>query len=326
MEKKEKLLKIENLTVEYHTDEEVVHAVNNVSLEINYGENVALVGETGAGKTSIAKAILRILPQRQSRIVSGKIFVNGQDINKLDEKAMRKIRGNKIAMIFQDPMTSLNPVEKVGDQIAEAIEIHEKVSRAEALRRAIDMMELVGIPGERSSEYPHQFSGGMKQRVVIAMALACKPEFLLADEPTSALDVTIQAQVLEMMQQLREKLNTSVLMITHDLGIVAQMCEKVAVIYAGEIVEFGTTEEIYDHTAHPYTQGLFGSLPNLDSTSKRLKAIKGLMPDPTNLPAGCNFCERCPYATSICQEQNPDYVEYKPGHFVKCFYPKEEEK
>ena len=325
MEKKEKLLKIENLTVEYHTDEEVVHAVNNVSLEINYGENVALVGETGAGKTSIAKAILRILPQRQSRIVSGKIFVNGQDINELDEKAMRKIRGNKIAMIFQDPMTSLNPVEKVGDQIAEAIEIHEKVSRA-ALRRAIDMMELVGIPGERSSEYPHQFSGGMKQRVVIAMALACKPELLLADEPTSALDVTIQAQVLEMMQQLREKLNTSVLMITHDLGIVAQMCEKVAVIYAGEIVEFGTTEEIYDHTAHPYTQGLFGSLPNLDSTSKRLKAIKGLMPDPTNLPAGCNFCERCPYATSICQEQNPDYVEYKPGHFVKCFYPKEEEK
>ena len=326
MEKKEKLLKIKNLTVEYHTDEEVVHAVNNVSLEINYGENVALVGETGAGKTSIAKAILRILPQRQSRIVSGKIFVNGQDINKLDEKAMRKIRGNKIAMIFQDPMTSLNPVEKVGDQIAEAIEIHEKVSRAEALRRAIDMMELVGIPGERSSEYPHQFSGGMKQRVVIAMALACKPELLLADEPTSALDVTIQAQVLEMMQQLREKLNTSVLMITHDLGIVAQMCEKVAVIYAGEIVEFGTTEEIYDHTAHPYTQGLFGSLPNLDSTSKRLKAIKGLMPDPTNLPAGCNFCERCPYATSICQEQNPDYVEYKPGHFAKCFYPKEEEK
>lgn len=326
MEKKEKLLKIENLTVEYHTDEEVVHAVNNVSLEINYGENVALVGETGAGKTSIAKAILRILPQRQSRIVSGKIFVNGQDINELDEKAMRKIRGNKIAMIFQDPMTSLNPVEKVGDQIAEAIEIHEKVSRAEALRRAIDMMELVGIPGERSSEYPHQFSGGMKQRVVIAMALACKPELLLADEPTSALDVTIQAQVLEMMQQLREKLNTSVLMITHDLGIVAQMCEKVAVIYAGEIVEFGTTEEIYDHTAHPYTQGLFGSLPNLDSTSKRLKAIKGLMPDPTNLPAGCNFCERCPHATSICQEQNPDYVEYKPGHFVKCFYPKEEEK
>ena len=326
MEKKEKLLKIENLTVEYHTDEEVVHAVNNVSLEINYGENVALVGETGAGKTSIAKAILRILPQRQSRIVSGKIFVNGQDINELDEKAMRKIRGNKIAMIFQEPMTSLNPVEKVGDQIAEAIEIHEKVSRAEALRRAIDMMELVGIPGERSSEYPHQFSGGMKQRVVIAMALACKPELLLADEPTSALDVTIQAQVLEMMQQLREKLNTSVLMITHDLGIVAQMCEKVAVIYAGEIVEFGTTEEIYDHTAHPYTQGLFGSLPNLDSTSKRLKAIKGLMPDPTNLPAGCNFCERCPYATSICQEQNPDYVEYKPGHFVKCFYPKEEEK
>ncbi len=317
----EKLLEIKDLVIEYHTDDEVVHAVNGVSLEIHQGESVALVGETGAGKTSIAKAILRILPQRQARIPAGQILVEGQDINKLDERDMRKIRGNKVAMIFQDPMTSLNPVERVGDQIAEAIAIHEKVSSAEAIRRAIEMLEMVGIPGERSLEYPHQFSGGMKQRVVIAMALACKPDLLLADEPTSALDVTIQAQVLEMMQDLKERLNTSVLMITHDLGIVAQMCEKVAVIYAGEIVEFGTTEEIYDRTAHPYTQGLFGSLPKLNSRSKRLNAIKGLMPDPTNLPQGCKFCDRCAYATDRCRQENPTPVEFTPGHLVKCFYP-----
>lgn len=318
---KEKLLEIRDLVIEYHTDNEVVHAVNGVDLDINHGESVALVGETGAGKTSIAKAILRILPQRQSRVKQGQILVEGRDVNQMEEKEVRKIRGNKISMIFQDPMTSLNPVEQVGDQIAEAIAIHERVSSIEAARRAVDMLEMVGIPGERSVEYPHQFSGGMKQRVVIAMALACKPELLLADEPTSALDVTIQAQVLEMMQRLKEKMNTSVLMITHDLGIVAQMCEKVAVIYAGEIVEFGTTEEIYDHTAHPYTQGLFGSLPKLNGTAKRLNAIKGLMPDPTNLPAGCSFCDRCPYAKERCGQENPAAVEFSPGHLVKCFYP-----
>lgn len=318
---KEKLLKIKNLVVEYHTDQEVVHAVNGVNLEIGYGESVALVGETGAGKTSIAKAILRILPQRQSRIPSGEILLEGTDVNQLSEREMQKIRGNKVAMIFQDPMTSLNPVERVGDQIAEAVAIHEKVSSAKAVQRAIEMLEMVGIPGERSTEYPHQFSGGMKQRVVIAMALACKPELLLADEPTSALDVTIQAQVLEMMQNLKNKMNTSTLIITHDLGIVAQMCEKVAVIYAGEIVEFGTTEEIYDNTAHPYTQGLFGSLPRLNSREKRLKAIKGLMPDPTNLPTGCKFCNRCEYATERCRQENPMPIEFSPGHMVKCFYP-----
>ena len=317
----EKLLEIKGLVVEYHTDDEVVHAVNGVDLQIDHGESVALVGETGAGKTSIAKAILRILPQRQTRIPAGQIFLDGQEINQLEEREMRKIRGNKVAMIFQDPMTSLNPVERVGDQIAEAIAIHEKISATEAVRRSIEMLEMVGIPGERSVEYPHQFSGGMKQRVVIAMALACRPELLLADEPTSALDVTIQAQVLDMMQELKKKLNTAVLMITHDLGIVAQMCEKVAVIYAGEIVEFGTTEQIYDETAHPYTQGLFGSLPKLNGRDKRLKAIKGLMPDPTALPAGCKFCDRCSYATERCRQENPPAVEFAPGHTVKCFYP-----
>ncbi len=326
MASNEQLLKIENLTVQYHSDEQIVHAVNGVNLTINHGECVALVGETGAGKTTIAKAILRILPQRQARLISGEIHLDGQDVNKLDEKEMRKIRGKKVAMIFQDPMTSLNPVEKGGDQIAEAIAIHDKVSPAEATVRAIDMLEMVGIPGARSEEYPHQFSGGMKQRVVIAMALACKPELLLADEPTSALDVTIQAQVLDMMNELKARLKTSVLMITHDLGIVAQMCEKVAVIYAGEIVEFGTAEEIYDHTSHPYTQGLFGSLPRLNTKSNRLNAISGPMPDPTTLRVGCKVCDRCPLATDKCRESSPEPVEYRPGHLVKCFFPEEERK
>ena len=231
---------------------------------------------------------------------------------------MRKIRGNKIAMIFQDPMTALNPIETVGSQIAEAIGLHEKLSKAEVQKRAVDMLEMVGIPGERYGEYPHQFSGGMKQRVVIAMALACRPELLLADEPTTALDVTIQAQVLDMMESLKEKLNTSMILITHDLGIVAGMCDRVAVVYAGEIVEQGTTEEVFDFPGHPYTLGLFQSLPRLDSTEKSLKPINGLMPDPTNLPEGCKFYDRCPYACEKCKEKEPEMREYRPGHFVRC--------
>ena len=231
---------------------------------------------------------------------------------------MRKIRGNKIAMIFQDPMTALNPIDTVGSQIAEAIGLHEKLSKAEVQKRAVDMLEMVGIPGERYGEYPHQFSGGMKQRVVIAMALACRPELLLADEPTTALDVTIQAQVLDMMESLKEKLNTSMILITHDLGIVAGMCDRVAVVYAGEIVEQGTTEEVFDFPGHPYTLGLFQSLPRLDSTEKRLKPINGLMPDPTNLPEGCKFYDRCPYACEKCKEKEPEMREYRPGHFVRC--------
>ena len=221
-------------------------------------------------------------------------------------------------MIFQDPMTALNPIETVGSQIAEAIGLHEKLSKAEVQKRAVDMLEMVGIPGERYGEYPHQFSGGMKQRVVIAMALACRPELLLADEPTTALDVTIQAQVLDMMESLKEKLNTSMILITHDLGIVAGMCDRVAVVYAGEIVEQGTTEDVFDFPGHPYTLGLFQSLPRLDSTEKRLKPINGLMPDPTNLPEGCKFYDRCPYACEKCKEKEPEMREYRPGHFVRC--------
>jgi peptide/nickel transport system ATP-binding protein len=314
----ENLLEIRNLAVEYHTDDGVIYAVNNINLTVKKGETVGLVGETGAGKTTIAKSILRILPNPQAKIVSGEILVEGENIMSLSERDMRKIRGNKVAMIFQDPMTALNPIETVGYQIAEVIKQHNKLTHPEADRRACDMLEMVGIPMDRFDEYPHQFSGGMKQRVVIAMALACNPELLLADEPTTALDVTIQAQVLDMMQSLKEKLSTSVVLITHDLGVVADFCDSVAVAYAGEIVERGTAEDIFDHASHPYTLGLFGSLPKLDSTERRLQPIKGLMPDPTNLPKGCRFYERCPKATDQCAEASPADVEIAPGHTVKC--------
>ena len=313
------ILEISNLAIAYHTDDAVIHAVNGVDLNVVQGETIGLVGETGAGKTTIARSILRILQTPPAKFHGGKIVFQGQDIMALSEKEMRKIRGDKIAMIFQDPMTALNPIEKVGDQIAEAIGLHNKVSHAEAEQRAGAMLEMVGIPAGRYKEYPHQFSGGMKQRVVIAMALACNPILLLADEPTTALDVTIQAQVLEMMQELKERLGTSVVMITHDLGVVADTCDSVAVVYAGEIVEYGTAEHIFDHTAHPYTIGLFNSLPRLDSDEPRLKPIKGLMPDPTNLPPGCKFCDRCPEAIDVCFLRPPNTVEVSPGHTVKCY-------
>ena len=312
------LLQIKDLAVEYHTDEDTVYAVNNISLELRKGEALGLVGETGAGKTTVAKSILGILPKVQSEITSGEILFEGENLLALSEKKMQKIRGNKIAMIFQDPMTALNPIETVGFQITEAIRQHNKISKYEGQQRACEMLEMVGIPRERYNEYPHQFSGGMKQRVVIAMALACNPELLLADEPTTALDVTIQAQVLEMMRTLREQMNTSVILITHDFGVVADFCESVAVTYAGEIVEKGSVDRIFNNAQHPYTQGLFGSLPSLDSKERRLKPIKGLMPDPTKVQKGCVFCDRCPHATEQCAAVKPTPVETEPGHFVKC--------
>ena len=315
----EKLLEIKNLSVEYRSDEATIYAVNGVNLSLEKGEALGLVGETGAGKTTIAKSIMRILPPVQAHITSGEIIYEGQDLLALKEKDMQKVRGNKIAMIFQDPMTALNPVETVGFQIAESIKQHNKISRNEAHDRAGDMLELVGIPRERYTDYPHQFSGGMKQRVVIAMALACNPELLLADEPTTALDVTIQAQVLDMMRDLKKKLGTSVILITHDFGVVADFCSSVAVTYAGEIIERGSVDRIFNHPCHPYTQGLFNSLPSLESTSRRLKPIKGLMPDPSDLPDGCRFCERCDHATEQCAKAAPEVVEVEPGHFVKCY-------
>jgi peptide/nickel transport system ATP-binding protein len=316
----ENTLEIRDLIVQYHTDAANIHAVNGVNLTLRQGEALGLVGETGAGKTTIARSILRILQTPPAKIMGGQVIFEGEDLLTKSEAEMRKIRGNKISMIFQDPMTALNPIEKVGWQIAEAIKLHNKISRAEAERRACDMLEMVGIPMERYSDYPHQFSGGMKQRVVIAIALACNPVLLLADEPTTALDVTIQAQVLEMMRELKKKLNTSVIMITHDLGIVAKFCQSVAVVYAGEIVEYGTVEHIFDYPTHPYTLGLFGSLPKLDSAESRLKPIRGLMPDPTKLPAGCRFCDRCPDATDLCAKSSPDMIEVSSGHRAKCFY------
>ncbi len=318
-------LDIRDLVVEYHTDDAVIHAVNGVSLTLNKGETLGLVGETGAGKTSIARSILRILPDPPAKVMGGEIWFDGEDNLSLPEKKMRTIRGNKISMIFQDPMTALNPIMTVGSQISEAIRLHNNITRAEADKQAIKMLEMVGIPGQRFGNYPLEFSGGMKQRVVIAMALACKPELLLADEPTTALDVTIQAQVLEMMRELQKTLNTSVILITHDLGIVAEMCEKVAIIYAGEIVEYGSAEDIFDHRQHPYTEGLFGSIPTLQTTAKRLSPIKGMMPDPANLPDCCKFAERCPYASDECRKAVPGMTEVSPGHTVRCVRARKEE-
>lgn len=324
MKETDNLLTIKDLVVEFTADKEIIHAVNHVSIEINKGETLGLVGETGAGKTTIAKSIMRILPKPQGRIKSGQIIFDGEDVLSLDENDMQKIRGNKISMIFQDPMSALNPVVSVGKQIAETIKLHQKLSGAEIKDLAVKMLEMVGIPGTRFGDYPHQFSGGMKQRVVIAMALACRPELLLADEPTTALDVTIQAQVLDMMAKLKSELRTSMLLITHDLGIVAETCDKVAVIYAGEIIEYASVEEIFDYPMHPYTKGLFGSLPSADGNKeKRLQPINGTTPNPSCLPLGCKFAERCPQVTDECREKDIAYAEIKEGHNVRCIHAKE---
>ena len=312
------ILEIENLTIHYVTDDETVEAVNGISLTLKEGESLGLVGETGAGKTTTALGILRLVPDPPGRIISGSIRYKGRDLMKLSESEMRKIRGHEISMIFQDPMTALNPVLTVGDQIMEVIRLHQKVSKAEALRRAMEMMEMVGIEGGRYNEYPHQFSGGMKQRIVIAIALACNPSLLIADEPTTALDVTIQAQVLDLIDNLKKKFNTSLLLITHDLGVVADVCDKVAIVYAGRIVEYGDLEQIYNSPQHPYTIGLFGSIPDFSGKAHRLNPIKGLMPDPSNLPAGCAFADRCPDASDICRAAQPRAVETQPGHIVRC--------
>lgn len=315
----ENILEIKDLTIQYHADNRIVEAVNKLNLTLGKGESLGLVGETGAGKTTTALGIMGLIPNPPGIITEGEIVFEGQDLLKLNKKKMREVRGKKISMIFQDPMTSLNPVMTVGDQIAESIRIHEKCSKAEAAAKAVEMLEMVGIPGERYSEYPHQFSGGMKQRVVIAISLSCNPELLLADEPTTALDVTIQAQVLDLIVKLKKEKQTSMILITHDLGIVAEVCDKVAIMYAGEIVEYGSLAQIYNNTCHPYTKGLFGSIPDLDSHVKRLSPIPGLMPDPANLPAGCSFCPRCSAACEKCQTENPGMIEVEPGHFVKCF-------
>ena len=313
------LLEVKDLVIHYETDDGVVKALNGVNLQSGVGETLGLVGETGAGKTTLAKGIMRLIPNPPGKILGGEVIFEGQDLLKLSTTGMEAIRGRVISMIFQDPMTSLNPVLTVGEQIMEVIENHNtSLSRQEARKWAENMLERVGIPAERFGEYPHQFSGGMKQRVVIAIALACNPKLLIADEPTTALDVTIQAQVLEMIYKLKSENNTSMILITHDLGVVAQNCDYVAIIYAGEVVEYGTLREIYKDTKHPYTEGLFGSIPSLTSDVKRLQAIDGMMPDPTKLPEGCVFCERCKYAVPECSKNHPGMVTVGGTHQVRC--------
>ena len=312
------ILEIKDLIVRYETEDGVVEAVNSVNLSLRQGAAVGLVGETGAGKTTLAKSILRLIQWPPGRIVSGQIFYNGKDLTAISEEEMCKIRGNDISMIFQDRMTALNPVMTIGKQISEVIAVHEKVSSAEAEEKMKSMLTMVGIDPQRAEDYPHQFSGGMKQRVVIAIALACNPNLLVADEPTTALDVTIQAQVLDLIKNLREKLGTSLLLITHDLGVVAQNCEYVAIMYAGEIIEYGSLREIFKNSLHPYTEGLFNSIPKLHEAVNRLKPIEGLMPDPANLPQGCKFHPRCKYAKEICLTQIPVNIELKDGHTVCC--------
>ena len=310
-------LRIEDLTIHFPTEEGDVRAVNGVSLSVEAGQTLGLVGETGAGKTTTALGILRLVPE-PGQVESGSIIYKDRDIMTMSEKEVQDIRGNEISMIFQDPMTALNPVMTVGDQVAEVILRHQNCTKVEAQQRMIDILGKVGIGPDRASDYPHQFSGGMKQRVVIAIALACNPKLLLADEPTTALDVTIQAQVMRMINDLKREFNTSMILITHDLGIVAESCDQVAIMYAGEIVEYGSLEDIFDHTTHPYTKGLFNSIPSLDKDTERLQPIQGLMPDPANLPEGCKFHPRCPYAVEACAQQHPGMTELTPGHLCRC--------
>ena len=312
------LLDIRNLSVAFDTDSGKVYAVNNLSLKIGRKETLGLVGETGAGKTTTALAVMKLIQSPPGKITSGEIILEGQDLMRVPEKDMFNIRGNKISMIFQDPMTSLNPVMTVGEQISEVIELHQKLSKDELRKKTEEMLEVVGIRKERINDYPHQFSGGMKQRVVIAMALACNPELIIADEPTTALDVTIQAQVLELMKNLKEKYDTSMILITHDLGVVAEICDYVSVIYAGSIVEYASVKDMYETPGHTYTKGLFNSIPSLDEDVESLTTIKGNPPDPSALPRGCRFHPRCDKCMEICKHTNPEFQEVSPGHFIAC--------
>ena len=312
------LLEVEKLSIHFFILEGTVKAVNNLSFTLKAGETLGLVGETGAGKTTTALGIMSLIQSPPGMVVDGKIVFQGQNLLELGEGDMRKVRGNKISMIFQDPMTSLNPVIPVIDQIAEAILLHENMTAAQALGKAEQMLDKVGIRKERSKEFPHQFSGGMRQRVGIAMALACNPVLLIADEPTTALDVTIQAQVLELMKTLKDEFNTSMIMITHDLGIVAEICDKVAIMYSGSIVESANKYDLFKHPKHPYTEGLFGSIPDINKDEKRLRPIRGTMPDPIRQPSGCPFHPRCDKAMPDCSQVMPKDIELIPEHFVKC--------
>ena len=319
------LVEVKDLVVEFKTERSIVHALNGVNLTINRGESLGLVGEAGAGKTTTALGILNLMSREAARIVRGDITYNGRSVFKMSNRELLNMRGGKVSMIFQNPLTSLNPVFTVGEQIAMLLRKHMKMNHRDAMKEAAKLLEIVGIAGGRITDYPHQFSGGMRQRVGIAAALACKPELLIADEPTTALDVTIQAQILELMKGLQEKYDTSLLMITHNLGIISELCQRVAVMYAGKIIEEGAVEEVFAHPSHPYTVGLLNSLPKLTGPRERLVAIPGHVADPQNLPSGCSFHPRCSHCTERCKVDAPDMVSLKSNHCVACFNPMNQE-
>ena len=322
MHDKDILLDIRDLSVQFDTDSGVVKAVNHLNLQLERGKSLGFVGETGAGKTTTALAVLQLIQSPPGRITGGEIYFDGQDICKMTEAEMRRLRGGEVSMIFQDPMTSLNPIMTVEDQVSEMVRLHCSLKGEAARERALEMLRLVGIRPERAKDFPHQFSGGMRQRVVIAIALACRPQLIIADEPTTALDVTIQAQVLALIKKLQQSEKTSMLLITHDLGVVAETCDSVAIMYAGHIVEYADINALYRMPRHPYTQGLFNAIPTLESDlGTRLAVIPGLPPDPTNLPKGCSFSPRCPYAKDVCHEKACGMHEVAPGHFVDCHFP-----
>lgn len=315
------VLEVKNLKTHFFTEEGIAKAVDGVSFHLKKGETLGIVGESGCGKSMTSLSILRLIPTPPGKIVDGEILLNNENIIAMDNEQLRKVRGNKISMIFQEPMTSLNPVLTVGEQIAESLRLHQNLSRKEAWRKAVEMLELVGIPApeKRAKQEPFQLSGGMRQRVMIAMALACNPEVLIADEPTTALDVTIQAQILEILKELQQKLGMSIIFITHDLGVVAEMCDKVAVMYAGQIIEEGSADSIFEGPLHPYTNGLIDSIPKLHGDQEDLATIEGSVPSPYHYPVGCRFAERCQFAAAICRTKQPDLVQMGEGRTVRCF-------
>ena len=321
LENADTLLEVDDLKTYFYTDEGIGRAVDGVSFDLRRGETLGLVGESGCGKSVSALSIMRLVAEPPGRIESGRIVMKGQNLLDLSERQMCDIRGDDIAMIFQEPMTSLNPVLTCGFQIMEAVVLHQGVGKQEARSRAIDMLRLVGIPApeQRIDEYPHQLSGGMRQRVMIAMALSCNPDLLIADEPTTALDVTIQAQILELLQRLQEELHMAILLITHDLGVIAETAARVAVMYAGKVVEHSDTADLFKAPAHPYTRGLMASIPRLDTQTDRLEIIPGMVPDATSFPQGCRFSPRCPLADDKCRAEEPSLEPVSPGHLASCW-------
>ncbi len=320
-----KLLEVKDLKTYFYTDDGVVKAVDGVDFSVEAGKTIGIVGESGCGKSITAMSILRLIPDPPGKIVNGEVIFEEEDLTKVSDKRIREIRGNNISMIFQEPMTSLNPVFTVGFQIGEVLMLHQKLSGEEAKKRAIEMINLVGIPNAERivGEYPHQLSGGMRQRVMIAMALACQPKLLIADEPTTALDVTIQAQILEIMNDLKSRLNTSIMLITHDLGVISEMADHVIVMYSGKVVEDAPIMELFKNPRHPYTIGLMASIPSLVKEGQRLETIPGAVPNPLYLPKGCYFHPRCKYATDECKKAQPELREVAPGHKAACIRAEE---